>query len=270
MATQRHNHKHYGNALSEYGFLAVIVLAGILVGMLYLGGGLNNVLKGLKQDLQSHGSSAGKFSLASTSHGETEGGAQPITAGADPICLQNGRCFSVDNVLINPTPLTAGSNGGEWSMSLTAAMLKLSKQIEDNGGDMQLAMLIREMANRGHDMAFTEQEILQPCNVKTCRNNEDRTGRSRTMRAQYQEYLAASAAVEDYLARNPDSLPPTLKQVIIQNNATITDIAQGFHADTDWGGDTVMSRVKESDPRSTSRHSNLNCGTQETHKDCYR
>ena len=252
---------HRGNTLSEYGLVGALIAVACIAAFLIFGQGLRGKVDGVKGDMGGH--------VMSARISEAQQNALESGSGSYPMQMPDGSVVNVPIALVMPTAQTAGSNGGEWSDTLTTALEQLAAELQAH--DPALAALIRNMANSGHNIAAAERSLLAQCGGRSSCNATGEGGSGLLVNVGVLDYHAQAKAVSDYLAAHPGSLSPDLQRLIGVNNAIIVDIAGGF--ETSLTGDSthvVMDpRVSSSTPTSINFHSNSNCGVQGVYTNCF-
>jgi hypothetical protein len=205
-----------GNTLAEYVVIGCGVCLVALAGAHMLGGNLNDILSGLRDDLSQHVAAAAAHSAVVTSGNGGSNQAGSSVAGypnGSTVCYANNQwCLQASAIQDQAMVQATGANGSQEVLHEQADLIAaIAQQMgSDPNSDPTLRDLITQLANAGHTVADNLDKAT-----------DSYQGMGGDYAADYDAFWRSQMPFDDlkkqtltYLQDHPDTLPQPVQTVL--------------------------------------------------------
>jgi hypothetical protein len=147
----------------------------------------------------------------------------PPQSGQQQICMEGGFCLNMAPPPNSSTVSTVGANGNDFLLSYVQNLDQILQQLNATPQvDDQLKQLITNLANQGHGIAALENQATSA--IASGAPQDTKASLSNSISMTQDQFWAAKAELDQYLAANAGALPPALKGVIVSGAGNIDEI----------------------------------------------
>lgn len=175
------------------------------------------------------------------------------------VCLGGQNCMTVPNIADGSVAEVDGGLGGQTTRKLADFLQKIAQQLEEDGADPQLKNLVKDLANKGHQMADGQLGLFEyattgsesyknsykvngnsngdPKYTTICPNDDDcskqrikTTNTYNQLNINHQEFSSLHQQLKNYLQMHPGALEglPGAESIINQSADQISQIQQNL------------------------------------------
>lgn len=238
---------HRGGALSEYGFIGVLIVVGAIGVCLLLGNNLNLALQAMRGDLGRNVDASANAATITAQGGIPGGsgiGGQISAPSADQqqVCYQSGWCVNIpQNSVANGA--TTGTMGDRMS-SYADIVRQIDRQVSvsDRVRDPVLRQLISALARQGNYIGAAQRNVAQKCprNSICVVDGIDVNNIANNVTA----FNMLEQQLRDYLRNHPtNDLPPEIVAMLLDNTGNIQEIASQYTEGAVLTAGTAISNV---------------------------
>jgi hypothetical protein len=120
---------------------------------------------------------------------------------------------------------TVGVNGGKLTTDLSVVLAQIAFTLrQDPNADQTLADLLTNLANQGHTVGSTADELISAC-TSDCASADPVLSR---LQSGTQTFDGQYSSVKQYLASHPNALPAELRGIVDVESQSVLALAKGF------------------------------------------
>lgn len=268
-----------GLSLIEYSLISALVLAVSVSGLVLVGNNTNVLFSNLLKEVQGHSVAVAKAestgmpsaqqasvakqdaTTSSEVSSETEKPSATGSTQADmaTVCFDK-QCLQVPEIKSGTVATVNGALGGELTASFADVIQQIADAIQqDPNADPSLVNLITALAKQGHGIAGTQRDLMAKCPTQACMGQlKEATllGMATNQEASDVDTLvgnvgkanttfkATLTTLQNYLLKNPSSLPLHYSNLITQESNQIITIAGSIQLNQEAIPDGIFTNTQ--------------------------
>ncbi len=223
----------HGNSIAEYVLPAAMFF--VMVGIAVMVVDLPRVLANLFSETTNGHLNGNLVQVQALGSIATPPGARnlpPVEPGQEQVCITYQLCVNVPILDGRSSIETAGAMGGDETRQLSLVLNQIATRLRELGADDNLIDMVTRLANSGHQLSDSVQDLEQLCPNRRCGQNRDAFNtRWQDVMNTRQAYNSMKQEYDAYIAANPGvfAVLPEARDLIDKEAQSIIDLANTFN-----------------------------------------